>query len=67
VPKWIARSQEADGLDRSADYTTSNGVCQAGTVRLTIHPPIAAGEWDNCDNAALAERVPGIIASKLPV
>jgi hypothetical protein len=30
VPKWIARSQEADGLDRSNDYTTSDGVCQAG-------------------------------------
>lgn len=35
-----------------------------GTVRLTVHPPLAAG--DNRDKAALAERVQGIVASALP-
>ncbi|HOW45038.1 MAG TPA: lysophospholipid acyltransferase family protein [Candidatus Aminicenantes bacterium] len=35
-----------------------------GTVRLTVHPPLAAG--DARDKAALAERVRGIVASALP-
>jgi 1-acyl-sn-glycerol-3-phosphate acyltransferase len=44
----------------------NRGRIRPGRVILTIHPPIAAGERDGGDKAALAERVQWTIASALP-
>ena len=44
----------------------NHGRIRPGTVRLTIHPPLAAGDWASGDKAALAESVQRIIASALP-
>lgn len=44
----------------------NRGRIAPGLVRLTIHPPLAAGEWAASDKAALAARVQEIIGSALP-
>jgi len=44
----------------------NHGRIRPGTVRLTIHPPLVAGDWASGDKAALAESVQRIIASALP-
>jgi|GEM_PF-35783 len=43
----------------------NRGRIRPGTVRLTIHPPIVAGDCDGGDKAALAARVQDIIGSAL--
>ena len=44
----------------------NHGRIRPGAVRLTIHPPLPAGEWAAGDKLALAERVQRIIGSVLP-